>query len=67
MTRSRRFTVRTVPVCVCAGPKHVTAGRDPQLERAVDEAMKLLKANPVKRLANELPRPEWGKRRGSGS
>ena len=27
-------------------PKDVIAGKDPQLERAVEEAMKLLKANP---------------------
>ena len=31
-------------------PKDVIAGRDPQLERAVDEAMKLLKAKPVDRM-----------------
>jgi tricorn protease len=27
-------------------PKEVIAGRDPQLERAVAEALRLLKANP---------------------
>ena len=31
-------------------PKEVLAGRDPQLERAVQEALRLLEANPVRRL-----------------
>jgi hypothetical protein len=44
----------------------VVAGRDAQLERAVDEAMKLLKANPVDRMKNEPPPPTWGVRRGGG-
>jgi tricorn protease len=48
-------------------PKDVIAGKDPQLERAVEEAMKLLKANPVNRLTTEPPPPTWGKRKGSGS
>ena len=34
-------------------PSEVIKGHDPQLERAVAEAMKLLEKNPVKR----LPRP----------
>jgi len=34
-------------------PSEVMKGHDPQLERAVAEAMKLLEKNPVKR----LPRP----------
>ena len=34
-------------------PKEVIAGRDPQLERAVQEAMRMLK---------EPPPPVWGKR-----
>jgi tricorn protease len=45
-------------------PKDVIAGRDPQLERAVDEAMKLLKANPVDRMTTEPAAPTWGKRPG---
>ena len=47
-------------------PKDVIAGRDPQLERAVDEAMKLLKANPYDRMTTEPPPPNWGKRKGGG-
>jgi len=47
-------------------PKDVIAGKDPQLERAVDEAMRLLKAKPIDRLTAEPP-PTWGKRKGSGS
>jgi tricorn protease len=35
-------------------PGDVIKGRDPQLERAIQEAMKLLELNPVKR----VPRPE---------
>ena len=48
-------------------PKDVIAGKDPQLTRAVEEAMKLLKARPVDRLTTEPPPPTWGKRPGSGS
>jgi tricorn protease len=44
-------------------PKDVIAGRDPQLERAVQEAMRLLKERPVDRAAKEPPPPTWGKRR----
>lgn len=47
-------------------PKDVIAGRDPQLERAVQEAMKLLAANPVDRLSKEPPPPTWGLRKGGG-
>jgi tricorn protease len=47
-------------------PKDVIAGRDPQLERAVDEAMKLLKANPPSRMTKEPPPPVHGKRTGGG-
>jgi tricorn protease len=43
-------------------PKDVIAGHDPQLERAVQEAMKLLAANPGDRLMAEPPPPTWGKR-----
>ena len=48
-------------------PKEVIAGKDPQLERAVEEAMKLLKANPVNRMTTEPPSPTFGKRVGGGS
>ncbi len=43
-------------------PKDVIAGRDPQLERAVQEAMQMLKAHPVDRATKEPPAPTWGKR-----
>jgi tricorn protease len=43
-------------------PKDVIAGRDPQLERAVAEALRLLKEHPVERLTKEPPPPTWGKR-----
>ena len=42
-------------------PREVIAGRDPQLERAVQEALRLLAANPP-RLMKEPPGPTWGKR-----
>ncbi|HEV2444844.1 MAG TPA: PDZ domain-containing protein, partial [Candidatus Sulfopaludibacter sp.] len=44
-------------------PKDVIAGHDPQLERAVQEAMRLLKEKPVDRLEHEPPSPTWGKRK----
>ncbi|MFZ1702155.1 MAG: PDZ domain-containing protein [Pyrinomonadaceae bacterium] len=43
-------------------PKDVIAGRDPQLERAVQEAMRLLKEKPVNRADKEPPPPTWGTR-----
>jgi tricorn protease len=43
-------------------PKDVIAGRDPQLERAVQEAMRMLKEKPVNRSSTEPPPPTWGKR-----
>jgi tricorn protease len=43
-------------------PKEVIAGRDPQLERAVEEALKLLKARPIDRMTTEPAPPTWGKR-----
>jgi DNA-binding transcriptional LysR family regulator len=43
-------------------PKDVIAGRDPQLERAVQEALRLLEASPVDRLTEEPPPPTWGAR-----
>jgi tricorn protease len=44
-------------------PKDVIAGRDPQLERAVEEAMKLLKSHPANRMTTEPAPPEWGRRK----
>ncbi len=44
-------------------PVDVIAGRDAQLERAVEEAMRLLKAHPVQRSDREPPPPTTGKRR----
>jgi tricorn protease len=43
-------------------PKDVIAGRDPQLERAVAEALRMLKERPVDRAVKEPPPPSWGKR-----
>ena len=43
-------------------PKDVIDGRDPQLERSVQEAMRLLAANPGDRLMAEPLPPTWGKR-----
>ncbi len=43
-------------------PKDVIGGRDPQLERAVAEAMRMLKERPVDRAVKEPPPPTWGKR-----
>jgi tricorn protease len=43
-------------------PKDVIAGHDPQLERAVQEGMRLLKEKPVNRLIKEPPPPTWGRR-----
>jgi tricorn protease len=44
-------------------PKEVIAGRDPQLERAVREALRMLKEHPVDRATQEPPPPTWGKRK----
>ena len=43
-------------------PKEVIAGHDPQLERAVAEALRLLKENPGNRATSEPAPPTWGKR-----
>jgi tricorn protease len=43
-------------------PKDVIAGHDPQLERAVEEAMRLLKLHPANRMTKEPPPPTWGVR-----
>jgi len=44
-------------------PKDVIAGRDPQLERAVQEALRQLKEKPVNRMTTEPPPPTWGQRK----
>ena len=44
-------------------PKDLIAGRDPQLERAVAEALRLLKENPGDRMSTEPAPPTWGKRK----
>ncbi|MGH7677111.1 MAG: S41 family peptidase, partial [Gemmatimonadaceae bacterium] len=44
-------------------PKEVIAGRDPQLERAVAEALRLLKEKPGDRMMTEPAAPTWGRRR----
>jgi tricorn protease len=43
-------------------PKDVIAGRDPQLERAVAEAMRMMKERPVDRANKEPAPPTWGVR-----
>ena len=44
--------------------KEEIAGHDPQLERAVEVALKLLEENPPQRLMKEPPPPNWGRRGG---
>ncbi len=44
-------------------PKDVIAGKDPQLDRAVQEALRLLKEHPVERLTHEPPPPTTGRRK----
>lgn len=44
-------------------PKDVIGGHDPQLERAVQEAMRMLKDHPLDRATKEPPPPTWGTRR----
>jgi tricorn protease len=65
-TRDNRWAVENEGVApdidVENWPKDVIAGRDPQLERAVDEAMRLLKLHPVDRATKEPPPPTWGVR-----
>ncbi len=46
-------------------PKDVIAGKDPQLERAVEEAMRMLKEKPPTRMTTEPAPPTWGKRKKS--
>ena len=65
-TRDNRWAVENEGVApdidVENWPGDVIAGRDPQLERAVAEAMRMLKANPVDRASKEPASPTWGKR-----
>ena len=44
-------------------PKDVVAGHDPQLERAVQEAMRMMKEKPVDRAIKEPALPTWGVRK----
>ncbi len=44
-------------------PKDVIAGHDAQLERAVAEALRMLKEKPVTRMTTEPPPPTWGQRK----
>jgi tricorn protease len=44
-------------------PRDVVAGHDPQLERAVEVALKQLAEKPVERRMHEPPPPTWGKRK----
>jgi len=44
-------------------PKEVIAGHDPQLERAVQEALRMLKEKPVTRMTKEPDPPTWGQRK----
>ena len=64
--REGNFAVENVGVApdieVENWPKEVIAGRDPQLERAVQEAMRLLEASPVERATKEPSPPTWGRR-----
>ncbi|NUR35394.1 MAG: protease [Gemmatimonadaceae bacterium] len=44
-------------------PGEVIAGHDPQLERAVAEAMRMQREHPVARATHEPPGPTWGARK----
>ncbi len=44
-------------------PKDAIAGHDAQLERAVAEALRMLKETPINRLSKEPPPPTWGERK----
>ena len=66
-TRSGKWDVENVgtapDVDVENWPREVIAGHDPQLERAVAEAMQLMATKKVERATKEPASPEWGKRR----
>jgi tricorn protease len=65
-SRDNRFAVENEGVApdidVENFPKDVIAGRDPQLERAVQEALKLLSTYKDDRAKAEPTAPVWGKR-----
>ncbi len=65
-TRDNRWAVENEGVApdvdVENWPKEVIAGRDPQLERAVAEGMRMLKEKTVDRATKEPPSPTWGVR-----
>ena len=65
--RQGRFAVENVGVGpdieVENYPKEMIAGRDPQMERAVQEGLRLLRENPGDRIMKEPTPPDWGKRR----
>jgi len=65
-TRENRWAVENEGVApdvdIENWPRDVVAGRDPQLERAVMEAMRMLKERPVDRATKEPPPPTWGVR-----
>ena len=47
-------------------PKDVIAGHDAQLEKAVAEALRMLREKPVQRLDHEPTAPTWGERKKVG-
>ncbi|MFL5580229.1 MAG: PDZ domain-containing protein [Gemmatimonadaceae bacterium] len=65
-SREGRFAVENEGVApdvdVENWPKDVVAGRDPQLERAVQEALRQLQQNPPARAMKEPAPPTWGAR-----
>jgi tricorn protease len=65
--RAGNFAVENVGVApdieVENFPKEVISGHDPQLERAVAEALRLLKEKPSDRMMTEPAAPTWGRRR----
>jgi tricorn protease len=65
--RAGNFAVENVGVApdveVENYPKEMIAGRDPQLERAVQEALRLLKEKPSDRMMKEPAAPNWGQRK----
>jgi tricorn protease len=66
-TRDNRWAVENEGVApdidVENWPKDVIAGHDAQLERAVQEALRMMKEKPVNRADKEPPLPTWGTRR----
>ena len=67
--REGRFAVENTGVApdidVENWPKDQAAGRDAQLERAVQEAMRMLRENPPQRARTEPAPPVWGRRTGT--